>query len=75
MSVQPNPTSGSIEVRLGRHVSGTAIIRNVLGQEMQRVLVQNAENFQIDLEGPKGIYFIDLKTEEGDYSIIKVVKQ
>ena len=75
ISAIPNPTTGSIEVRLGKEISGSAIVRNVLGQEIQMVHVHHTNVFQIDLVGPKGFYFIELRTEEGDSYILKVIKQ
>jgi hypothetical protein len=71
----PNPSSGSINIELGKIVAVELNILNALGQVVLVREFKNLENIVLEIPGPKGIYFIELITDEGDYSILKVVKQ
>ncbi|MEJ6625555.1 MAG: T9SS type A sorting domain-containing protein [Flavobacteriaceae bacterium] len=71
-----NPTTGPVQIDLGDN--NTAInttIRDTIGQVIPTQHFENTHNIILDIEAPKGIYFLTLETESGDSKTIKVVKE
>ena len=74
--IYPNPTKGAVNIEL-REENGTwlhATLRNQLGQIVLSQKFENTDNISLDIEAPKGIYFLTLETEIGESKFIKVIK-
>ncbi len=76
LNAYPNPISGKINVDLGKTYNNVNIVvRNVLGQIVftQTYKTTNLVKFEIN-ESP-GVYFIEIRTEEGKSKVIEVLKE
>ncbi|MCB9230998.1 MAG: T9SS type A sorting domain-containing protein [Bacteroidia bacterium] len=74
LSVYPNPTSGQLNVVLGEMQNQLeASIFNPLGQEMLRETVTNKDHFALNPVLPSGLYFLQLRNEEGKIRRVRVV--
>jgi len=76
LSVYPNPTSGIITIDLGKTYKAVEVtIRNVLGQVVLTKSIKITNKLSFEIEGAKGIYFVELRTADGNVAQMKVVKQ
>jgi hypothetical protein len=74
-SVYPNPTTGQINVSLSNFSSEVNIsIYNILGQVISEEFYSNTDEFQVNIDGPVGIYLINLANSNGATSTIKILK-
>jgi len=72
----PNPTLGQVVVDLGgayRTVNLT--VTNIAGQATLTKEFRETNLLQFKIEGPVGIYFIEIKTKEGRSAKLKILKQ
>jgi len=74
LSVYPNPTTGVTFIDLGKIKNTlTATLINSLGQV---ILTQKLESINyINIDVPKGIYFLKLGTDFGEFTIKKIIKK
>ena len=75
-SVYPNPTNGNISIRLKefqRDIKAT--ISNTLGQIVYSANFQSTDFISLDIDKPKGIYFLTLETNFGETKTIKILKK
>lgn len=64
MSVYPNPTSDRIHLVSSKSLKNTTLIlRNSLGQEMNRKEGVSGKSVELEVLGNPGIYFIELESE------------
>jgi Leucine-rich repeat (LRR) protein len=76
LSLYPNPTTGSITIDLGgikTNLNMTLI--NSIGQAIFTQEYESTEIVKINVDAPKGIYFLELETTIGEYKIIKIILQ
>jgi len=72
----PNPTLQSVAVELGRVYEDVQVqVYNPLGQLIQITEPQTTANLSLDLEGPTGIYLLQITTKEGVFEGIPIVKE
>ncbi|PCI95972.1 MAG: hypothetical protein COB15_11565 [Flavobacteriales bacterium] len=74
ITIQPNPTSGQITVSLDKVSTGILSARNFLGQMIQQKEFNNTQELNINLDGPSGLYFLQLEID-GDIITRRVVKE
>lgn len=74
-SIYPNPTSENITVEYNSNTSGSLIIYNLLGEQVQEIsLEKNTTKKNISLTHiPSGIYFCVLRTADGKTAQQKLV--
>lgn len=73
--IYPNPCSGALTVDLPFVCSEIEIIvRNYMGQEINRQTFLNSDKPEIKVDGPAGIYFIDLNAGN-KRALLKVIKE
>lgn len=75
VTVFPNPTSGDLQVDLGRkYASATIRIVNALGQEVQVVELTNEQALSLKIDGAPGIYVLEIEIEDQkeSYAISKL---
>ena len=72
--VYPNPTQGQITIP---EVENLELIQvfNLQGQKVQEFLPNQTAETQIQLDGPSGIYLIQLQKTDGVWESVKVVKE
>ncbi|MFC1731133.1 T9SS type A sorting domain-containing protein, partial [candidate division KSB1 bacterium] len=71
----PNPTSGKINIDMGNTLKEIkATIRNILGQEVLSKQFNETTIINLEINGPPGLYFIEIITTTGISEQFKVVK-
>jgi hypothetical protein len=77
--IAPNPTSGAFTLDFERplELEATAVLHNELGQAIQQLqLPAGAVNHNFDGSGlPRGLYFLEVRDEQGYREVLKVVRQ
>ena len=75
-SVYPNPTTGNITIQLEKTETNiTFQVRNVMGQLIETKTYPSTNKIVLNLKGDKGVYFIEIQSEDGDKTTLKVFKQ
>ena len=75
LTVYPNPTSGNLSIDLGAEYKGIKVtLKNALGQEISTQSFASASLLPLQINGAKGIYFIEIKTANHT-ALIKVIKE
>ncbi len=74
-SFYPNPTTGIINIDLGETKTNLmATLSNNLGQIIFRKKYQSVNYINFNIEAPKGIYFLQLETED-KIETLKILKE
>jgi len=74
--VYPNPTKGRLNIELNSTYTKLKVnVKNALGQLVSSNFYKSAHNIVLDIKGDKGIYFVEIFSEEYQLEIIKVLKQ
>ena len=76
VAVYPNPTNdGRVNISLGPEFkNGTATVFNTMGQTVGLFNFSDSNLVQITIDQPAGMYFINLQTEDGQFTTVRVVK-
>lgn len=75
-SIYPNPTTGVINIDLGETLTNQIItLTNSLGQVVFSKRFGTTDFINLDIDTPKGIYFLQLQTEDGNVITKKIVKE
>jgi hypothetical protein len=76
VSVYPNPTNdGRVTVSFGYGTfTGTATVLNMMGQTVEMINFSNENRLEVSIEKPAGMYFINIQTEDGRQTTVRVVK-
>ncbi len=75
VTLYPNPTQGNIVVKFSTNQSKIiSVLRNHLGQEIERRTWLNSESIHFTIEESQGIYFLELRDDNGNMSVVKVLK-
>ncbi|MCB9192314.1 MAG: T9SS type A sorting domain-containing protein [Flavobacteriales bacterium] len=72
--VYPNPTLGNINIQINSPISGFLVISNSLGQVVDRFQFRNKQQLEIELEGPKGLYMVEIFTESGERFTSRILR-
>jgi len=72
----PNPTNGQLTIFSPAHAKEklTVVVRNSWGQETQRQNVYFSNRIDMTLEGPSGLYFLEINNGK-DKLFFKVIKE
>ncbi|MFP5471338.1 MAG: T9SS type A sorting domain-containing protein [Bacteroidia bacterium] len=73
MTVYPNPNNGNFNLELGKRINGSLTITDVLGK-VRHTETFISDNLNINLGLPKGIYFANVRTDEGSSAVKFVVE-
>ncbi len=74
--VYPNPTSGTITIDLGQSYSRISVsIRNLDGQLIATERFKNTRQLDIDIDGSKVYYLVEIQTSAGKSGVVKVLKK
>ncbi|MCB9360126.1 MAG: T9SS type A sorting domain-containing protein [Flavobacteriales bacterium] len=74
INIHPNPTTEQQTISLEESKTGTLLIRNSIGQIIHQEKFENTSQFNINLNEPPGIYFLQLETD-GQVITRKIIKQ
>ena len=74
INIYPNPSSGQLTISLEEASKGVISIRNYIGQIVMKQEFDNTQELNINLDGPSGIYFLQVESD-GQVITKKVVKQ
>ncbi len=75
LNVYPNPTTGTINIELGLQLENVHVqVTNLVGQLISEYFEESTDFVSLEIEGPNGIYFIKIKTNNGDSGWIKMNK-
>ncbi|MFH2143695.1 MAG: SBBP repeat-containing protein [Bacteroidota bacterium] len=76
ISIYPNPTYGNVTINLGQtHSNLTLHVKNTLGQVIQDMDYLSANQIEFNIVGDKGVYFVEIQTQDGNKTTLKVFKQ
>lgn len=72
----PNPTSGKVTIDFEKTSKEVDItVRNTLGQTVLIKSYKTTNQLSFEINGAKGIYFVEIRTEDGKSVVVKVVKE
>jgi len=75
ITLYPNPTTGCVRVQLEGTAMERIVVMDAVGRIQQRIPV-GGPDCQVDLSGlPRGLYLLQITTEHGSRSVVKVVKE
>ena len=76
VKVYPNPTNdGRVSVSLGNDMkNGMVTVLNVMGQTVGQFSFTNDNRIDVEVDQPAGMYFLNIRTEEGQNTTVRVVK-
>jgi len=75
-SIYPNPTTGDIFINLTEvKAQLKATLTNSLGQVVFSEKFESKNTIKLNIKTPKGIYFLQLETENGDIITKKIIKR
>jgi len=76
ISLFPNPTQGQTVINLNKEFSEmTVTVRNLLGAAVYSNNYRNISKINLNLQSESGLYFVELKDNEGQIQTIKVLKK
>lgn len=76
IKVYPNPTTGNVNIDLGqKYNNATITLHNVMGQMISNKSYENRRNINFEIEAPKGIYFVNIVSDTGKQTTVKVIKE
>jgi hypothetical protein len=76
ITVYPNPSSGNVFLDMGKtYTNLEVVVSDITGQISQSMILRTADQVKIDIQGPAGIYFITLRSENGESACLKIVKE
>ena len=71
----PNPTTGIVILYFEDHIDAAdLVVTNIQGQQMQYLKLRGTGQKEIDITGPSGMYFLEVRTPRGK-SVYRVVKE
>lgn len=75
LGIYPNPSKGTFIIPFDRGFELAKInVYNAMGQIIKQLQTNTRDQFELKIEGPKGIYFIELINENGTIETHKVLK-
>lgn len=76
ISIYPNPTTGQFTIDLGTaHEDVSLRVSNIMGQLNFQNQYELAREIKLDLNGPNGFYFVEVRTGKGNTARLKVLKE
>lgn len=74
-SVHPNPTSGLTYITLGQLYSGLNVaVSDITCKQVATFNFGTVEQANFEIEGARGIYFLDIRSAEGRSARLRVIK-
>jgi hypothetical protein len=74
--VYPNPTSGMLRIDLGHNYSDIRFnLMNGIGELIFTEKINSSNQIDLNIEGNSGMYFLEIKTREGEKAYFKIMKE
>jgi hypothetical protein len=74
LTAYPNPTAGDVSISFGQKLDDVEfVLINVYGEVISKYHYTSLSGANIALDGPNGIYFLTIRTTEGQ-NVVKLVK-
>jgi hypothetical protein len=71
----PNPTTGNITVTLySTPAKAQIVVHNVMGQELSSKRMESANQFDLLIPGPAGVYFVEMVLDDTRRATFKIIK-
>ena len=76
ISIYPNPTNGEVTINFNKEIVRDLEISllNIIGQEVKRYKASYVSDFNLEINGSSGLYFLVLKTNSSDPIVYKIIK-
>ncbi len=76
INVYPNPSvKGTVRVELANpYKTLSAFLRSANGKILSEKTFYNSSQFSIEIDQPKGIYFLEIQSEKGERAVVKIIK-
>ena len=76
LSVYPNPTNGELSISLGELYTGITVeLQTITGQVVQTNNYNNTSNIAYNVEGAAGLYLLKIRSGEGKFVTLRVIKK
>jgi len=76
ISIFPNPTADKVAIDLGRNYTQVTIkVRSVTGQLISVSNYKTVSKLSLSIEGESGVYFLEIETDDGKMTTVKVLKE
>lgn len=76
VSVYPNPSNGKFNVTINSSNQSISInLYNTLGQSIWSKTLTDTFSFDFEIEQPKGIYFLEIVGNNGEKTVVKLIKR
>jgi len=76
LTIAPNPTSGTLVVHLDKqHATIGVKVLDVLGKTLQEEEYSNVSSIPIALDGPTGLYFLEIEDDTGQRAVFTAIKE
>lgn len=74
--IAPNPTNGQITVQLSANFKAKKVtVRNIIGKVVNTKNLNSSSNFNLNIQGEGGVYFIEIESIDGQKTNLKVIKK
>lgn len=74
--IYPNPNTGQFNIQLGKtYQTIEVIVRNIAGEIVMNSTHKSVKIIPMEIQQSKGIYFLEIKTNNGEQAFLKVVQQ
>ncbi len=76
VTIYPNPTEGDITIELANSYDIVDVtVTNIIGQQIASSTLESTNKLNLSIDGESGIYFVTMRTSEGNSKTIKVIKK
>lgn len=76
LRVYPNPSTGQLTLDLGKPYSNVRVrVRNLLGQLVRENIADRASVINLELGSLAGVYFIEIRTSNNHFAVLKVLRK
>ncbi|PHS05598.1 MAG: hypothetical protein COA88_12005 [Kordia sp.] len=76
IKLYPNPTNGNVTINFGNNNESLSIrLMSIIGQVIWTKNFQNPSSLQFDIVQPTGFYLVEIRGENGEKALLKVLKE
>ncbi len=74
VTVYPNPSNGNVTIDFAEGMTNVAIqVSNSLGQVVKNYISEQAQKVELQLNEESGVYFIEIKAQDGRTKVVKLI--
>lgn len=76
LTVSPNPTLNNVIIDLGKIFHKVEVrILNVFGQLISSKQFNTIQSMDLEIIGKTGLYFVEIRTSDNKYAVVKILKE